>query len=104
MNPIGLVQSPAVAPTPAATQLELQIRNVLAGSRRLWLRARRTGVPAPPSRPRPWFGLRKGGDPPAPVPIQLETYVSGKELRAELPAPSGGEREVDVTFEVELPA
>jgi triacylglycerol lipase len=86
---------PAEEPTPeqgptSAVGLQLRVDDILASRRRLWLRGRLEGLGPPPAdarRPRRWWG---GSGPLPPRVANLETYVSGVVLKAEVPLDPDG--------------
>jgi triacylglycerol lipase len=102
MNPLGLVQAaPVGSGTPPTAALQLRIFNVLAGSHRLWLRGRLTGLPLPSPQRKPWWKIRSTQTVNSPPLLaKLETHLGGKELSAEIPVMPDGYFEA--AFPVEL--
>jgi triacylglycerol lipase len=64
------------------SEAKLVLEDVLASSRRLWLRGRLIGVPLISARSRPWWRRAHSPDGQA---AHLETYVSGKTIPADVP-------------------
>src|SRR5436190_9724007 len=90
MSALGLVptsvrESASPAP-PSARQLQLQLEDVLASRRRLWIRGRLRGVEVAltaTAAERRWWSRWRGkkSAPPAPAPeVRLVTRVSGSVL------------------------
>src|SRR5437764_289979 len=110
MSALGLVpasfRKPAPAVPPSAPQLQLQLEDVLASRRRLWVRGRLRGVEvgltATAAERRWWSRWRRESSAPAPAPeVRLVTRVSGCVLETAAAVQSDGRFEA--LLEAELP-
>jgi triacylglycerol lipase len=91
-------------PTGATTSLQLRVSDALVSARRLWLRGRLLGLPAPTAAPSTswWNGWRsKAAPPPVPLSAHLETQIAGKQFEAEVPL--GPHGTFEALFPIELP-
>jgi triacylglycerol lipase len=98
MSLLGLLPVRGVrAAPPPSPKLLLRVDDVLASSRRLWLRGQ-AEAEGPPSRRTAWWRRRNR----SPRTIHVQTSISGQQLHAEVPLQPDGSFEA--TFEVELSA
>src|SRR5438309_1587300 len=110
MSALGLVptsvRKPASPAPPSVPQLQLQLEDVLASRRRLWIRGRLRGVEvgltATAAERRWWSRWRGKSAPPAPAPeVRLVTRVSGSVLETAAAVQADGRFEA--LLEAELP-
>lgn len=107
MSALGLVSTDARNPSvPASDAAALQVRleDVLASSRRLWLRGRVCGLPTPnPDAQRHWWDrwrAKPAPETPRPTTLHLATKIGGSGVEADLPLDAAGyfETQLEVTL------